>query len=280
MKKMVISLCLGLTFLWASAASAILIDPYDNFLAPDGYYGLFYGNYYSADKFVTSEGNIDVDLKANVGVLRGLKYFTLRDIPMAFQVIVPFGKVEEKKIFNESSSGLGDIVFGPGIFFHADQENHTYLSYWFYVFAPTGEWDRNQAINLGLNTWYFEHQLAFAKMMGNVVYDMNLNYYHFNKESDHNFQAPDRFELEASLAYQLTGQFVFGVHGGGYWDRGNAKADGVSLDGTKAKRVQFGPVLGYQFTERFGANLRWTKDISSANDTKGDDVWFRLAYAF
>jgi hypothetical protein len=291
MKKLVISLCLALTVSWVSVAGAVLIDPYDNFLAPDvlpfdnflapeGYYGLLYGNYYSADKFVTSEGNVDIDLKANVAVVRGLKYFTLLDIPMAFQVIVPFGKVEEKKVFNESSSGLGDIAFGPAFFLYANDDNLTYLSYWFYIFAPTGEWDRNQAINLGLNTWYFEHQLAFAKMLGNFVYDMNLNYYHFQKESDHNYRAPDRFELEASLAYQLTEQFVVGIHGGGYWDRGHGKVDGVSIEGTKAKRVMVGPSVGYQFTERIGANLRWSRDVSASNDTKGDDVWVRLAYAF
>lgn len=280
MKKLLASICLGFTFLWGGSAGAVLIDPYDNFLAPDGYYGLLYGNYYTADKLVTSDGNLDVDLKATVSVLRGLKYFTLRDIPMAFQVIVPFGKVEEKSLLNESSSGLGDIAFGPAFFLHADQENHTYLSYWFYIFAPTGEWDRNQAINLGLNTWYFEHQLAFAKAIGNVVYDMNLNYYHFLKESDHDYKAPDRFEVEASLAYQITERFVAGIHGGGYWDLRDGKVNGVSVEGTKAKRVQLGPALGYQVTERLGANLRWTRDVSSNNDTKGDDFWLRLAWCF
>jgi hypothetical protein len=32
--------------------------------------------------------------------------------------------------------------------------------------------------------------------------------------------------------------------------------------------------------EKLGANLRWTHDISAANDTKGDDVWLRVSYAF
>jgi hypothetical protein len=280
MKKLTMTLCLGLTLFWASSACAILIDPYDNFLAPDGYYGLVYGNYYTADKLVTSSGNLDVDLQATVSILRGLKYFHVADIPVAFQVIVPFGEVKETKLFNEKSSGLGDIIFGPGVFLHADQETNTYLSYWFYAFAPTGEWDATQALNLGRNTWYFEHQLAFGKMMGAFVYDMNLNFYHFTEESDNNYTAPNRFEFEASLAYQATEQLSVGLNGGGYWDLDDGEIDGNSVAETKAKRVQLGPSLNYQINEKLGCNLRWTHDLSASNDTKGDDFWLRFAYAF
>jgi len=280
MKKTFLTFALGFTLIWASSASAVLIDPYDNFLAPDGYYGLVYGNYYTADKLVTTGGDLDIDLQATVAILRVLKYFHVADIPVALQVIVPFGEVKETKLLNEKSSGLGDIIFGPGVFFHADTESNTYLSYWFYAFAPTGEWDAAQTINLGRNTWYFEHQLAFAKMMGPFVYDMNLNFYHFTEESDTNYTAPNRFELEASLAYQVNEQLSLGVHGGGYWDLEDGEVNGVTVPDTEAKRVQLGPSVNYQFNERLGANLRWTHDISVSNDTEGDDIWLRFAYAF
>jgi hypothetical protein len=282
MKRWIVTLGLALALGRVAPAQAILVDPYDNVLAPDGFYGLAYLNYYTADEFTGPNGNkaASIDLTATVGILRPLAYFHLGPVPMAFQVIVPFGRVEEDKVFKEDSSGLGDIVFGPGIFLYANENSMTYLSYWFYVFAPTGEWDKNQAINLGQNHWYFEHQLAVHQMLGKVVFDANLNYYHHTEESDNDFKAPPRFEVEASLAYQLTDQFVLGVHGGGYWDLDEAEINGVSEPETKAKRVQLGPTLGYQFTERLGANLRWTRDVSAANDTKGDDVWLRVAYAF
>lgn len=109
---------------------------------------------------------------------------------------------------------------------------------------------------------------------------MNLNLYHHNKESDNNFQAPKRFEVEASLGYQLTDKLILGVNGGGYWDLENGKVGGSSVADTKARRLQFGPTLGYQATEKIGVNLRWTHDLSAKNDTQGDDVWLRLSYAF
>ncbi len=282
MMRWIVTLGFALALCWAGPARAILVDPYDNILAPDGFYGLAYFNYYTADEFTGPNGNkaASIDLTATVGILRPLAYFHLGPVPMAFQMIVPFGRVEEDKIFKEDSSGLGDIVFGPGVFLYANEDSATYLSYWFYVFSPTGEWDKNQAINLGQNHWYFEHQLAFHQMLGKLVFDANLNYYHHTEEPDNDFKLPPRFEAEASLAYQLTDQLILGVNGGGYWDLDEAELDGSSVSDTKAKRVQFGPLLGYQFTERFGANLRWTRDVSAANDTKGDDVWLRVAYAF
>lgn len=282
MKKLTMTLCLGLTLFWASSACAILIDPYDNFLAPDGFYGLLYGNYYSADELTGSNGDkvADFDLTATVTVLRGINYFKLGKFNLAAQLIIPFGEVKEEKLLNESSSGVGDIIFGPGVFLYADQTEHTYLSYWFYAFAPTGEWDQSQVINLGQNHWYFEHQLAFAKMMGNFVYDMNLNYYQHTEESDNNYTAPDRFELEASLIYQINENIALGVNGGGYWDLDEGEINDVAVADTKLQRIQFGPTIAYTFNNRLTANLRWTHDLSSENDSKGDDVWARLAYAF
>lgn len=282
MKRLIMGLCLGLILQWSSTAGAVLIDPYDNFLAADGVYGLLYGNYYQADELTGSNGDklADIDLTAKVSLLRGIGYFHAGKVPLALQVIIPFGEVKESKLLNEKSSGLGDIIFGPGVFLYADQDHHTYLSYWFYAFAPTGKWNPNQAINLGQNHWYFQHQLAVSKMIGRVIGDLNLNYYHHSEESDNDYQAPPRFEVEASLAYQVNDSLIVGLNGGGYWDRDDGEVAGISVADTKMKRVQLGPSLAYNFTEKFGMNLRWTRDISSANDTKGDDVWLRLAYSF
>lgn len=38
--------------------------------------------------------------------------------------------------------------------------------------------------------------------------------------------------------------------------------------------------MGYNITQNLGVNLRWTHDLASSNDTKGDDVWMRVSYAF
>ncbi len=290
MRGRLATFCLVVALCWAGSAHAILVDPYDNVLAPDGFYALGYFNYYTADELTGPGGEelagSDFDLTATVGIARVLAYKHIGPVPLAFQVIVPFGRVEGElkfdgvTVLDEDSSGLGDVIFGPGVFLYANNDSGTYLSYWFYAFAPTGEWDKDQAINLGGNHWYFEHQVAYNQLMGKFVFDMNLNYYHHTEEPDTDVKDPPRFELEASLAYQLTEKLILGVNGGGYWDLDEAEENGSSVSDSKAKRVQFGPTLGYQVTDKMGANLRWTHDFSAANDTKGDDVWLRVSYAF
>jgi len=283
MKNFIITMCLTIICFYGSQANAILIDPYDNAPAPDGLnVGLFYQNYYHADEFTDNDGDkaVDADLTANVSILRYLRYEQLGNWLTAFQVIVPFGQIEEKKVFNEKSSGLGDVIFGPGLFLYSNDQINTHISYWFYAFAPTGEWDKDKAINLGLNHWYFEHQLAISTIYKKLIYDMNLNYYQHTEESDNNFQSPDRFEIETSLAYQVTDKLVVGLNAGGYVDMDDAEVDGVSIADSKAERWQVGPTLGYTINDQFGINLRWTNDVISKNDSKGNDIWLRASYCF
>ena len=104
MKRTIGALGLALALLSTGAARAsVLIDPYDNILAPDGFYGLAYFNYTQADEFMGPSGDdvADVDFTATVGILRPIGYFHLGPVPLAFQAIVPFGKVEEKDVFDE-----------------------------------------------------------------------------------------------------------------------------------------------------------------------------------
>lgn len=283
MKKLVTTMCLGIIIFCSSQAGAILIDPSDNAPAPDGTtVGLIYQNYYHADEFTNNAGNraVSADLTAQISIARALHYKQLGNWLTAFQVIVPFGQVEEKKVFNEKSSGLGDVSFGPGLFLYSNDKINTNISYWFYAFAPTGAWDKQKSINLGQNHWYFEHQLAFNTSYKNFIGDMNLNYYQHTKESDTNLQKPDRFELETSCAYKMTDSLVVGLNAGGYIDTGNAVANGVAVADSKAERWQIGPSLGYSVTDKLGVNLRWTNDVFSKNDSKGNDLWLRVSYAF
>ena len=282
MKKLICSLCLGVVCFLGSRAEAIIIDPYDNALAPDGVYGILYGNYYHAGEFTGPNGKkaASADLTSAVSIVRSIAYKHIAKVPLAFQVIVPIGYVEEKKVFHEKSSGIGDIAFGPGVFLYNNDDTKTAISLWAYFIAPTGEWDKNQAINFGGNHWIFESQVAVNQQFGKFIYDMNINNYFHTKETDTKTEKPDRLELEMSLAYQITDNLVAGVNGGGYWDLANIKIGGVTVPDSKSERAEVGLSAGYAITEKLGANFRWSHDVSSQNDTEGDNFWLRLSYAF
>lgn len=278
-----LALVLGLSAAPARGA-VVLIDSYDNILAPDGYYTLVYPNHFQAGALMGSTGSkvADADFKLDLVLLRAIAYRHVGKVPLAFQVILPFGRVEEKKLIDESSSGIGDLVFGPGVFLYTNEASGTYVSYWLYAYAPTGSFDADKTINLGGHHWYFEHQLAFNQTLlaKKVVLDVNLDFYHHATEPDNDVKSPLRFELAACAGYQLTERLIAGLHGGAYWDLGDVEVSGVAVPDTAARKSAFGPMLGFQVTEKLGATFRWTHDLTAANDFKGDDFWLRASYAF
>lgn len=272
----------ALLFSAVPAFALVVVDPGDNFPAPDGFYTLAYGLHSSASQFNGSDGEkaADADFTLDLLVLRPVVYFHAGDVPLAFQAIALAGKVEEKKFLDESSSGLGDFIFGPGVFLYSNQESNTHLSYWLYAYAPVGEYDKDKAINLGQGAWYFEHQLAFGKGAGDFLFDVNLNYYQYPFENGAKFKSPDRIQVDYSGAYKATGALTVGLNGGTYWDLSEATVDGDKVPDTKAHKIQLGPQVGYQISDRLSATLRWLRDWKAVNDFQGNDVWARLSYAF
>jgi hypothetical protein len=279
-----LAVILGLASAMPARAAVVLIDSYDNALAPDGYYSLAYPFHYSAGELRGPGGSklADADFSLDVVFLRAVAYKHVGKLPLAFQVILPVGRLQESTLADVKSSGLGDTIFGPGAFLYANEAMGTTISYWLYLYAPTGKYASSQApFNLGTNHWYFEHQLAFNQVIQKrIVLDANLNFYHHTEDRDLNTTAPLRFELAAIAAYQVTDQLLIGVHGGAYWDLGDVEVNGVSTPDTAASAVALGPALSYQWTPKLGTTLRYTRDVSATNDFVGNGFWLRMSYAF
>lgn len=283
MKNLLRTLPAVLFLLWSVSAQAVFLDPYDNVLFPEGFYTSVYGNYYTAGHRTDSHGTeSNAEFSSIMSTVRSSYYKKVLDVPLVFQVGIPFGEIREKQAggVNEKSSGLADIWFGPGVFLYSNEKSQTHISYWFYAYAPTGEFNKNNVYaNLGWNHWYFMNQLAVAQGHGKFIFDLLLNHYIHTKERDL-IETPDRLELDTSLGYQVTPKFLVGLNFGGHWDLGNYKQDGTTFENSGAERYEFGPVLAYNFTDKFSATLRWNYDMFSRNDTKGNDYWLRVSYAF
>lgn len=278
-----LALVLGLAAAPARAG-VVLIDLYDNALAPDGVYTLIYPVHIQASEFMGPTGDkaADADFRLDLVFARVIAYRHVGNLPLTFQIIQPFGRVEETKFLDARSSGLGDLVFGPGVFLYANDGSGTYLSYWLYAFAPTGAFDASKAVNLGAHHWYFEHQLALNQtFLGKkIVFDANFDLYHHAEEPDTRLRSPLRFELAAIVGYQATDKLIAGLHGGAYWDLADAEVNGLTVPDSAARSAGLGPVVSYQLTPKLGATFRWTHDVSAVNDFKGDALWLRASYAF
>lgn len=282
MKKIILTMAGSLLLFGASPVQAVFLDPYDNALVADGFYGMVYGTLSTASSRTDAQGNkIDTDYTSLTSTVRAVYYKTLADLHLVFQAGIPFGEVSEKKLEDKKSSGLGDIWFGPGVFLYSNEKTLTHLSYWLIAYAPTGSFDRNHTYaNLGWNHWYYENQLAFSQGYDKFIFDMVINHYTHSEEKENRVETPDRLETEMSLGYQLTESFLLGLNYGAHWDLDDYKVAGVTAADSGAKRYELGLLLGYNFTPTTGVTLRWNHDISSENDLQGDNLWLRFNHTF
>jgi len=265
-----------------SQAQADVIDPYDNINAPPGANALItYWNYYHLPEFSPKNGDdIDIDVDVSVLAVRPVHFFSkkLAGHSWGLNAILPLGHCSMDNMKN--STGLGDIIVGPFIYLVENEKDNVYLSFWEFIQAPTGQYDKDKATNIGTDRWFFEHELAFGWYPGRFGVDANLNYWQFLKSKELKEERPDALELEAVLHYGITDKFRIGIQGAAWWDMDDYKYDGIKAEDTKGTNYKLGINLGYSLQENLILNLRYMKDIKSDNFTEGSHAYFKITYLF
>jgi hypothetical protein len=291
MKKNSLILCavVGLILAFTIQARAMVLDFGDNTASAPGFYGYLYFNNYTAEKSMDHKGDTaaDLDLSYNVGTLKPMYYFKLWKHTVAVGVSLPFGSVSARNSLGEkeTSSGIGDIVFAPGVFLYENEKSGTYISFWENISAPAGNWSESRALrggpNLGLHYWFLQHQLAFAQtfLKGKVSYDMNVSYYQRFEEPKLDLRAGDSIEVEGIVGYGITDALRAGIYADFWTDVWDTKSNGVRIDNSKRLFFGIGPGVSYTIG-KFSANLRFVPDVVSENGPKGYQTWLRVMYSF
>jgi hypothetical protein len=105
----------------------------------------------------------DLDLKANVGLLRYVRYVKLGDYILDPQVIVPFGK-QKVGLSGEETSGLGDVIFGATLWTISNQQTGENLGFTAFFSAPTGS-DKNKGFAISNNRWAADLQVGYIRRL-------------------------------------------------------------------------------------------------------------------
>ncbi len=273
---------LATVLLTFTTTRADILDPYDNIAAPPGTFALgAYFMYQHYPEFSTKDdGNFDIGVDVTALALRPVYFSPVQFFghSWGFNAILPMGQVSMKD--TESSTGFGDLIFGPFIFLYENQTDNIYLSFWEFVQAPTGTFSDQLENNFGTDRWYFEQELAFGWYPGKFGIDANLNWWIFDESNSYNVKPPQALELEAVFHYAVTEKFRVGIQGDAWWDLGDTEVDGVNIDGSQGNNLKVGLNLMYTLQENFIVNLRFMQDVISENWTKGSSTYLRLVYVF
>ncbi len=269
-------------FCFAASASADVIDPYDAISAPPGTFGLFsyFGQLHLPD-IADNEGNeSELGYDQSYVALRPVYFMgQIADrLSYGFNAYIPVAHVSLDSANNEF--GLGDIAVSPFIYLYENHNSKLYLSFWEFIFLPTGDFDENNAVNLGRDAWWFQHQIAIGWYPNKFGIDFNINYFQFTESDKLKYDEPDAIELETVVHYGITDAFRVGINAA-YWIGIDDAAYGdTTLPDTEPMNVKLGLNLSYTLSEKLTAGIRWMHDVDSENYASGDWIYLRLAYIF
>ena len=267
---------------FAEFASADVIDPYDGMSAPPGTVALYsyFGQIHLPDIADNSGDKSHFGYDQSYMLLRPVYFLgQIADkLSYGFNAVLPIAHVSLDGANNEF--GLGDIGISPFIYLYENPNSKLYLSFWEFIFMPTGDYDKNNAVNLGRDAWWFQHQLAFGWYPNKFGMDFNINYFQFTESNKLKYDEPDAIEFETVVHYGITDKFRAGINAAYWIGMDDAAYDGNSVPDTKPMNVKLGLNLSYALSEKITAGIRWMHDIDSKNYPSGDWVYIRLAYIF
>ncbi len=189
----------------------------------------------------------------------------------------------------DTASGIGDLIFMPfwltwncGDFRWGTQLN---------VYAPTGEYNRGQLANVGLNYWTFEPMASFSYISKKIGLEITTTAgFDFNTNNDAtDYQSGDVFHTDITIAehFPLCNWGIFGVGVNGYyWKQFTADSgSGAKLGSFETLMTGVGPVLSYISPKFCGnhtvvAEVKWLPQMDTHYTLKGDYVWFKAALTF
>lgn len=226
----------------------------------------------------------DFNITSDVGILRLLHVYQLSDtVTIDPQVLLPFGHLSGNGDASPlgDTSGTGDLILtAPVKVLHNDARD--VFSVNAYLFAPTGSYDKNDALNLGENRWKVDFQSAYIKhfsdkwavdLIGDVIWYANNDDY-----------GPASLKLEQKTSYsaQLMGRYMpdratdlsLGI--GQLWG-GETRVDGVDRD-DRQRTTNFRVTASHFVTPKDQLQLQLGRDLAVENGPR-EDFRLNLRYA-
>lgn len=178
---------------------------------------------------------------------------------------------------SQHETGVGDIVFGPGIGWHLSPKLHTVAAIDF--FAPTGEYDKNDLANIGRNYWatHLVGGVSYVNATGlnadaKVMYGINA------RNHDTDYRSGDEFIVDYAAGWAFGNGWTLGVGGYFYQQVTDDEQDGHRLADNKGSARALGPALRYDSGNGWFLTLKGYHETGVRNRAEGDALWLRAVF--
>lgn len=285
----IIAVC-SIAVLFVTGSSFADNDPRDYIPLPAGTMLIAsYFNHTSATDFYNNGNKVanNMDLGANIGMIRPVYYTTLGPFIIDPQAIIPFGvqtlNTNTGAGGEISSSGMADPILTSTIWFINDPESKTYLGFTPWFFLPLGEYDSSKSVNLGANRFQFKEEVGFVKGFGDFNVDLTVSVDFF---TDNNEFGPTEvtmsqdaiYSFETHLSYDVNKSF-YSSFDYFYHNGGETTVDGVKSDDAIETHTA-GVTMGFMLSPSYQLLFKYKQDLSVENGLKTSTIGTRLAYFF
>jgi len=272
----------------------------DDFLAigpPPGVYLINYTFFYTANKFKDYNGDEvkngpfeDFKIRAAGNIIRPI-YVSKKKIFGSFwgmDMGIPLiDKQIESRYFDDSDSGLGDIILCPLWLAWHTNVFHYLLS--FDVITPTGRYDKNDLVNVGNNHWTFEPLFSVTAVFPggldlnlNLLYDINWKNNDFidpRTRKETTYKAGQAFHMDYAIGYEIIKNQRIGVVGYYWKDVTDDEIGGQEIGDSRGQVFSFGPAYSLNWN-KLTISLKTQFEMAVKNRPQGTMSWLRLLYAF
>jgi len=230
--------------------------------------------------------NVSTSVYIEIPQLTYITKLTLFGGNYGFGIAVPVGYVNVEVGINPvgvdrsaSTFGLGDSILVPAVVGWHSGNWHTNFA--LSVFAPTGQYDQNQAINLSKHFWAIDGSYS-ASFLTDTGFDLSgcLGYtVNFENPTTH-YKSGDVVHLDLAVGQNLSKQWKAGLGGYAVVQITGDSGSGATLGSFESDIYALGAILGY--SAKLGQSdvdlqLRWYREFDAKNHLEGNAIYLTAA---
>jgi len=256
-------------------------------LPPPGVYGMVYAGRYSADQVRGNSGQVvtpptfKVTASAVVPRIVWVTPQTVAGASLAVHAILPIVDLDVDVMpgLRQGKTGIGDMIFGPALGWHHSPQLHTLLA--LDVFAPTGEFNKNDLANIGRNYWALQPiaGISYIDPRG-LNADAKVMWLYNLKNKDTNYRSGQEFIVDYAVGWGFGNGWTLGVGGYVYQQLNDDKLNGATVPDNKARAFAIGPSIKFDSGKGWFVTAKYTPESSVRNRADGAAFWLKAVFPF
>jgi hypothetical protein len=252
-------------------------------LPPPGTYALAYGLHYGGIRKDATGDNLlaggeKVELQVDAIALRAVHVTGLQLLGanFAMHAVLPiFNNTVTVGGASDTNTGIGDVIFAPAVLAWHRPTVHWAVAV--DVFAPTGKYDKDQALgnNLGANYWSFT-PLGVVSWLPGAGWELDAKLMYNVKTTNQatDYRSGDEFHVDYAVGKAITPGFRLGLSGYANVQVQEDRQAGVDV-GNRARYVAVGPEVSYQ-AGPINLVAKWQTELASRDAFQGSRAILRL----